>query len=141
MLLKTKGFIRDLLPEPESRSPNGANSDILGRTFSAQCDEMPEGRWDSFNMSLINSSFIIHRHIKCPSRHTSVIKPRRRNKYNLCVRVCIQGMCKLAVHITKKNFLWQNEEEAGIHAKYISICTVEPIGVDAKSENEHMNQN
>ena len=90
LFLKTKGLIRDLLPEPESRSHNGANSDILGRTFSTQCDEMPEGRRDSFNMPLLNSSFIIYRHIKCPSRHTSIIKPRRRNTYNLCV--CIQGI-------------------------------------------------
>ena len=37
----------------------------------------------------------------------------------------------------KKNFWWQNEVEAGIHAKYmyVPICVVKHIGVDAKSEN------
>ena len=35
----------------------------------------------------------------------------------------------------EKNFRWQNWVEAGIRAKYVPICVVKPIGVDAKSEN------
>ena len=77
LLLKMKVLIRDLLPEPESNPPMELtrifSASYSIRTFSAQRDEMPEGRWDSFNMPLINSSFIIPRHIKCPSRHTSII--------------------------------------------------------------------
>ena len=30
---------------------------------------------------------------------------------------------------------------AGIHAKYVLICVVKPIGVDAKSENVPVSQN
>ena len=40
-----------------------------------------------------------------------------------------------------KNFCWQNGVEAGIHANYVPICEVKPIGVDAKSENVHVPQN
>ena len=42
--------------------------------------------------------------------------------------------------MTKKHFGWHNGVEAGIHAKYIPICVVKPIGVDAKSENFPMAQ-
>ena len=77
LLLKTKGLIRDLLPsrnpDPPMKLTQIFSASYSIRTFSAQRDEMPEGRWDSFNMPFINSSFIIPRHIKCPSRHTSVI--------------------------------------------------------------------
>ena len=41
----------------------------------------------------------------------------------------------------KKNFRRQNGVEAGIHANYVSICVVKPIGVDAKSENVPGSQN
>ena len=41
----------------------------------------------------------------------------------------------------KKNFWWLNGVEAGIHAKYVLICVVKPIGVDAKSENVPVSQN
>ena len=43
--------------------------------------------------------------------------------------------------MTKKNFSWQYRVEAGIHAKYIPICVVKLIGVNAKSENVPMTQN
>ena len=40
----------------------------------------------------------------------------------------------------KKKFWWQNGVEVGIHAKYVPICVVKPIEVDAKSENGSMTQ-
>ena len=46
----------------------------------------------------------------------------------------------LAAHFTKKNFWWQNGVDADIHAKYVPICVVNSIRVDAKSENVPMTQ-
>ena len=41
----------------------------------------------------------------------------------------------------EKKLLRQNGGEAGIHANYVLICVVKPIGVDAKSENVPVSQN
>ena len=48
---------------------------------------------------------------------------------------------ELAVNSMKKNSRWQNGVEVGIHANYVRICIVQPVGVDAKSEHFPVSQN
>ena len=102
LLLKTKGLIRDFLLWNGIQIPQ--RSQFVYSRLLIKFGYSRLKKWDCCNMS--HRPFLdIETYV---FRHTSFIRPRRRNRYYLCVCTCIKGIVGPLFYHFKLSWLRQN---------------------------------